>query len=317
MLTQAENIWRRLIVWSKIPWIFRLIVIAMSLSLLISVGLVLYANRQTLLQFEWRVSWLPLAATFPIYSIALALVVLVWGWMLNRIGERISWTHHARIYCITNLARRVPGVLWYIVGRMTTYEHLGISKSAITISSGLEVALLAMSGLIAGLMISPTLVISYLGNPLWLSIGLLTGLMAIHPAFIRYMLRRLSGRNGLAEQLRYIDVLVWLAIYIGVWFLGGLCLCSLVAGIYPITLSTVPAIIGAWALSGALSTLGVFLPANLLLHEVALGALLALFLPIGVAITATVLIRVVLTLYEVMWALVTARLLNSVSSHRE
>jgi len=181
----------------------------------------------------------------------------------------------------------------------------------------LEVALLAMSGLIAGLMISPTLVISYLGNPLWLSIGLLTGLMAIHPAFIRYMLRRLSGRNGLAEQLRYIDVLVWLAIYIGVWFLGGLCLCSLVAGIYPITLSTVPAIIGAWALSGALSTLGVFLPANLLLHEVALGALLALFLPIGVAITATVLIRVVLTLYEVMWALVTARLLNSVSSHRE
>ncbi|MGQ9786882.1 MAG: hypothetical protein ACUVSJ_10525, partial [Anaerolineae bacterium] len=284
-----------------------------SLSIVLGIYLVLYNNCQFLLQFEWRIHWMPLVASFPSYSLALALAVLTWGLMLNKTGGRIGWVDHMRVYCITNLARHVPGALWYIIGRVATYERLGVSKSAVTVSSGLEAILIVLSGLIVALVMSPALVMTYLDSQFWWLAGCVATLAAIHPAFIRFTLRKLGTDTTIAGELRYRDLLVWLTLYSSVWVLGGLCLYELIAGVYPVSLSLFPVVIGAWAFSGTLSTLGMFLPVSSLLHTIALGALLALFLPLGVAVVATVLVRVVLTLYEVVWALIASHLLGLLS----
>jgi hypothetical protein len=257
---RIEQAWLIVSQWSRRTWVRWLVTAIVSLSVLFGIGAVLHANRQLLAEFEWQVHWAPLVSSFFIYSLALALAVLAWGLILNKVGGRVDWARHARIYCLTNLARRVPGVLWYVVGRVATYEQLGVSKGAVTLGSGLEVALVVLSGLIVSLATSPILVTTYLGSPLWLPFGFMAGLGALHPAVIRVALRRVGGGAALGEQLHYRDILVWMAVYSGVWLLGGLCLYSLIAGIYPIPGSLMPAVIGAWALSGALSTLGMFLP---------------------------------------------------------
>jgi hypothetical protein len=314
MRVQIERAWIRLSDWGRLRWGRWLVGAAVSFSILAGIGVVAYGNRVALLQFEWRISWLPLVGSFAIYSLALGLAVLAWGLVLNKVGGRVNWGAHARIYCVTNLAKRVPGVLWYVVGRMADYEALGVSKRSVTVGSGLEMGLIVLSGLVVSLLASPLLVTSQLGSPWWLPVGFVAGLAAMHPAVVRWLLRRLGVDISETERLRYADILLWLAIYAAIWFVCGLCLYAVISAIYPVAPSLVPGIIGAWTLSGVVSMIALFIPFGFGLHELALGALLTLFLPLGVAIIATILTRVLMTICDVVWALLLARVVVASSS---
>jgi uncharacterized membrane protein YbhN (UPF0104 family) len=286
------------------PRVRRGITIALTLVAIASMGALLYANWDTLRTFEWHIRPLPLALSFAFYSLALAFALLAWGSIMSSLGTSVPWREHIRVYCISNLARRLPGVLWHVVGRIALYDHEKAGPAAISVGSGLELVLMTLSGIALSMMTWPAMAAERL-HPGWIVGGLVLGLALIHPRVLRIPLQwvRASAETVPRPRLRYRQVLGWLLLYGGSWLAGGIVLYFLIAAVYPVSLAQLPSTIGAWSLSGMVSMVAAFLPVGLGLRELALGLLLSSFLPDGLAIVVAVIARLLFTLYEVLWAL--------------
>lgn len=287
--------------WVAHPWVRRGITIALTVLSIGALGGLIYSNWDTLRDFEWQIRPVPLLVTAPAYGLALGLAILAWGKMMDALNVSVPWHTHIRVYSITNLARRLPGMLWYVAGRVILYDESKDGKVAISVGSALELVLIALSGLVVGAATWPGAVTGLL-NPFWIAGAIALSLTVLHPRVIRAPLRWLGTEkeNLPGSALRYSQVLGWLCIYAGVWVAGGIVLFALIEAVYPMPFTYLPQVIGAWSLSGMVSVIAAFLPVSLGLRELALGLLLAALLPEGIAIMIALLARVLLTLYELV-----------------
>jgi len=286
------------------PGVRRAITVALTLVAVASMVALLRANWDTLRAFEWHIRPIPLLLSFLAYSLALAFAILAWGGIMISLGTSVPWREHIRIYCVSNLARRLPGVLWHVVGRIALYDHEKAAPAAISVGSALELVLMTLSGIALALMTWPTMAAERV-LPVWIVGGLLLGLTLIHPRVLGVPLQwvRASEETLPRPRLRYRQVLGWLFLYGGSWLAGGIVVYAVIIAIYPLSLTQLLPTIGAWSLSGMVSVVAAFLPVGLGLRELALGLLLSSFLPDGLGIVVAIIIRLLLTLYEVLWVL--------------
>lgn len=301
--------------WAADSRVRRAITVALTLVAIASMAALLHANWDTLRAFEWHIRPIPLLLSFLAYSITVAFAILAWGGIMISLGTSVPWREHIRIYCVSNLARRLPGVLWHVVGRIALYDHEKAGPAAISVGSALELVLMTLSGLALALMTWPTVAAERV-LPAWIVGGLVLGLTLIHPRVLNVPLRwvRASEEAVPRSRLRYRQVLGWLFLYGGSWLAGGIVVYAVIAAIYPLSLTQLLPTIGAWSLSGMVSMIAAFLPVGLGLRELALGLLLSSFLPDGLGIVVAIILRLLLTLYEVVWVLL-AQAYSKVFSH--
>jgi hypothetical protein len=88
--------------------------------------------------------------------------------------------------------------------------------------------------------------------------------------------------------------------------LGGLDLYLLANAIYPVAFDYLPAFIGAWAATGVVGLLASYLMQGMGVTEITLAVLLSGFVPAPVAIVISIFFRILLTIGEVVWALLLA-----------
>ena len=281
------------------------VIFALCFSIL---GYSLYKNWTALAAFQWRINYLQVAISFIFYTFDLALAVWGWSLIVSKLAGFSDFRKNLKIYCYSNIASRLPGTVWYIIGRAYLYKQQGIAKSVISIASLLEMVLIISSGILTYFLFLPFLSpISALRNPLPLIALLLLGLLLTHPVTLEAILQRFA-RAKAPYGLRYRDTLAWLGIYIIVWIVGGLVLYSAVNVFYPLPLTQLPGIIGAWTLSGVAASLVFFSPSGLGIRELTLSFLLSYYIPTPLAIVVAVGMRVGLTVYEAFWAVVALKL---------
>ncbi|MBN1271861.1 MAG: hypothetical protein JXB26_06270 [Candidatus Aminicenantes bacterium] len=286
-------------------WVFTLAGVVLFGAMVAFVIYSLYHEGSVLLAQLTHINLLGIGLSFILYSGALALAILGWSAIAGRLTNVRDLKRHVKVYCYTNLARRIPGFFWYVLGRAHLYRHDGAGIVSISAASAIEMALIVLSGLMSYALLN-------LGRwPIrwtWgLIVGIGVGLVMMHPRLLQWILSKVKHVN-IVEHIRYRDVAIWLAVYISVWVLGGLALFSVVWAIQPLALVQVPGIIACWSLSGAVSTLVVFLPAGLGVREATLSMLLLPFIPAPLAVTVALMMRVLLTLYEIVWALIAIRI---------
>ena len=263
-----------------------------------------YNSRETLLTYEWQFRPIPFILSFIIYAIALSLAILGWGLIVNKMAGKRHWFTHVHIYCITNIAQRLPGVFWHVIGRMMMYQETGISKKSVSVSSGVEFFLLAISSLVVSLITWTIVPTQPLENPLILIAGVILGVLLIQPFSVRWFMQKLKIDLTYAHDLHYYHILAWLSIYIVIWGLGGIILFAIISIIYPLSWNTLPGIVAAWALSGTIALVSTFTPSGFGLREISLSLMLSVYMPTGVAVVVTLLTRILLTLYEAFWAFI-------------
>lgn len=299
---KLQAAWSTLRRASRRPLLRWLFTAGLVLIVSASLGLILYRNRTLLLTYDWRIRPIPLVASFFLYSVALSLAILGWGLIINRLSGRRSWLRHIRIYCLTNLGQRLPGVFWHILGRMAMYQEDGVSKRMVSIGSGLELVLLIVSGLIVSLGAWPLGVVSETERWLWFLAGILIGLILLHPRLARPLLSRL----GLSQtSWAYRHIVLWLLLYVVIWILGGVILYCIINIVYPLAPDKLPGVVAAWSTSGVIASLSTFTPSGFGLREISLSVLLAPFMPSGIAVVIAIATRALLTAYEIIWALLT------------
>lgn len=290
--------------WARRASVRRVIAVALSAVAMLGLAAIVYDNWGTLRVFDWQIRFGPLLLTYPVYSLALALAILGWGGILRALGSSGSWGEHVRVYCVSNLARRLPGVLWYVVGRVVLYDPAKTSQGAISFGSALELVLTALAGLLVSAAAWPRALGSVI-HPLWVLTAVVCCLVVLHPRVLTGIWRWLGrgSPDGGLQKPHYAQMLAWLLLYAAVWVAGGVVLFGLIATLYPAPLSWLPATIGAWSLSGMIAVVTAVLPVGFGLRELTLGLLLAGFMPEGLAIVVAILTRLLLTVYELLWVL--------------
>lgn len=238
--------------------------------------------------------------TFVLYAAAIALVSMGWHLVMRHLGAQRSLILNMKTYVYTLIARRFPIPLWHIASRVVFYKRMGVSIRVCAFASAIEVLLSIVSGLMVGAWALLALFDSSAGSLLVFILFESLGLCLLHPRVLRWILARFNYQ--VPDTLTTFQVFSWLGLYIGMWIAGGMMTSSVILAIYPLPASDFPLIISFWALTGALSFVTFLLPSSLGVSEITLSLLLGRIMPLPIAISTAVLIRVLTMAFDIMWS---------------
>ncbi len=299
--------WRRALLFLDRPHVTRIVLAGLLGLVLLSLTAVLVRDWDQVVGWLHYITMGLLLKAFAVYTLALALAALTWYLIMYRLSGTADMKTHLRVYCVTNLARRLPGVLWHVVGRAVLYEQVGLSKKVTLLASGVEQVLVLLSGALVYLVsLAATHGSSTLVNITWSVVAVLVGGVMVHPRLISAVLHRWGQKE--AFSVRYRDLAMWLVLYIVIWIIGGYIVIILVDSNQPLSLVEQVEIIGAWSLSGGITSLATFLPGGLGLREVSLVVLLAPSIGWPFAAFVAIVLRLLLTFFEIIWGAIAWRM---------
>lgn len=251
----------------------------------------------------------PILLTVPVYFTGLYAASIVWGKMMNDLTTPLPMRQHQNIYIVTHAARRIPGSVWHVLGRIAWYERLGIHKGITAFANVLETVLIVLSGIVIVAIFYPLLTESS-GITVWqLLLGIGTGLLALHPRFIRMIMNKL-GQESASQKISYSLIFKWFVYYLVIWLTGGTVLFLIVQALLAVPFSLWPVCIVIWCAAGVAGMLIIILPSGLGLNEATISLLLALHIPSSIGVAAAIIIRILLTGYEFLIASVLIGLRN-------
>ena len=253
----------------------------------------------------------PLDATLALLVLAAYYLVFVvgWLWILASLGIRIPYRIALQAEMLSMLAKYIPGGVWTPAARVVALRRFGIGETPVVLASiALEAGLSAVAGVLVFL--ASLALVDAVDAPL--APLLLFGsacLVLLHPRVFAALAKRLLRPFGATEvpPLRYRTALAVLAFYALTWPLGGLALFFLVRAVGgDPDVSAIPFLGGASAVGAIVAVLAVFAPSGLGVREASMyGLMIAVAAP-GVALGATVLNRLAITVVEAALLLVAA-----------
>jgi len=293
----------------------RLLVGLIILASLAALAYGVIRNWQELVAYHWEITYWPLPIALLLYGIDLGLAVVVWGSIVRRMGGQSYWIQDLRIYCASNLARRLPTPLWFLLGRVYLYEELGVSKTISSLATLMEGVLILFSGLVTLLALLPFGGgLEFLQRYTWAIAGLaiVCLMLILRPKSLRravnWLARRLGRGQAVASDLDYPHMMLWIGLYSIVWIIGGVIFYLLLKTVHPLPARYLPTVIGIWVSGGVISHVAVFLPGGLGLKELTMAALLSAVVPTPIAILVSVIARLWFSLNELIWLLFSSRL---------
>lgn len=269
-----------------------------GLAALALLGYWVYQERDLLLSYPWQVRWGPVLAAGAIFGVALLLAALIWADLMRTLGSTLPRVTHVRFFVLAQLGKRLPGTVWYVVGRSVLYGRAGDGVGLVTVASALELAVTVVGGVLVSLIClgraAQTIAVAQ-----WWALGgvAAVALAVLHPA----VLRRVLGRVRLSAPSTVTTgrIALWSVGYGLVWLGGGVIFYLILTALVPLGLGHLPYLIGVWSLVGVLSMTVLMLPSNLGFTEIGLSLLLTPILPTGLAVVAAVALRLVLYAFEV------------------
>ena len=262
-------------------------------------GYLVYREREVLLTYPWQFRPIPLVLSFVLFSLDLLVVALIWGWIMNTLSKKIGYREHFRYFTVANVAKRIPGTIWYIASRAQLYHQEGIDYKLTSLASGMELAISVMSSVLVSLLFGISIILHYSVSPIVLGIAFLLAALLLHPRVINQFFTWLKVE---ATPFSYKDIVLWVLAYLFAWILGGILLFVIGNIITPISTQHMGYFIGSYGLVSLLTTTLFFSPSNLGISELGLSLLLTNIMPSSVAVVLALLARLLIILYEFIWA---------------
>jgi uncharacterized membrane protein YbhN (UPF0104 family) len=282
--------------------------VVLGLLVITAVVWALAGSWQEVSAYLARVSPGALVGAAALALLALAFTLVGWRAMLADLGSPLHIGPASGVLFVGQLGKYLPGSVWTVVVQTDVAGRLGVPRKRTAVVGLLSVLLSALAGLAVGVLALPALLQAGGGRVyLLLLVILLVGLCCLHPRVLNALVGRalrlarrepldkgLSGRAIAVTMTSF--VLAWLALGLHVWVLAT----DLGAGPRE---ALVPAVLG-YALAASVAMLAVLLPAGLGLRELLLVLLLTGPLDRPAATAVVLLSRFVVTLSDVVAALI-------------
>ncbi len=284
---------------------------------LIVIGYRLRQDWHQIQTYPWQLQWTGILLAFGVFSVSIVLTFLVWTFIMRRLSTAQSLRTHMQLFFVTNLARRLPTLLPYVGARTEAYAAQGLPRKVTLSAVMLEMATTVVGAALVAVLTLPFGPFSRVWGRfpvLTLPLMILPVLVIIYPSWffaaVNFVLGHLK-RPLLDFEVRRRDMLTWAILFTAVWANGGVLYYFLATSIYPLSSRKLLMMVNAFAISGVASWLGqflFFLP-TLALRQVMLAYLLSLSeIPFSAAIAIALLGRLCVTVFELVWALLSLAL---------
>lgn len=294
--------------WERIRWLIGGFLVSF---ILILIAYRVYRDWRALAKYQLSFRYPYLFASLLPQILGLLLAVYSWGLIIRQLGGPRRFKANLRIYSYSNIAKVLPGSIWFILGRVYLLEREGVNRLVASTAAILEWLLLGMAGASLCLLTLPFNKGLLLDLRFLILLALL-GVIAVHPRVFNSVANFVIGKisQGRNEQVRVglHDTFLWFSLDMIVIALGGLALFFVVNTVYPVSVTYLSATMGAWAITVATSNLLFWLPGTIVLKEGIMILFLSSAFPTSIALVIAVLWRIWLILCDLLWAAVATRL---------
>ena len=270
------------------------------------IGRVIYRNWQHVREAEWELAPSYLLVSFLLTACWFTVRPLVWSTLLKRFGHPISFRGAYWVVRRAELSRYVPGTIWQYVSRIYLASRYGVPAAVCMAATFLETVLLILASLGPAVWSLDALLPDLAGFQRILLVAIpVAAAVLVHPQVLNLWARLVSrALKQPYQQLRMpwsTIALLW-GIYLAVWVLHGLGAGVFVKGVMVIPVDRVPALASYYALAWLVAMVSVVAPAGMGIRDGVFGLLLSRLMPVGVAFTVAVAVRLWMTVLELFWA---------------
>ena len=308
---------------NRSQWLARLkpvgqwLIVALVLFFL---GRVLVLQWSEVRAVEWQVDVPVLAGSYVLLGLVWLTLVANWRWLMKRMGASLGYGVSWRIWFLSNIVRYIPGNVWQFLGMVYLCHQEGIAAATTLASIVLYQVVSVASGLaLAG---AVYLVVGQMGGvggvpgaevpllpwevPGWaLGVLVILAVVVCYPPLLNWALRqvfRLLRREPVQVQLAVGHVARFFFHRLGIWALQGLAFAMFVLSVYPVHRGDLLIIAASFVVSWVIGFLSLLTPSGLGVREVVQAGLLALVVPLPVAVALAILSRIWLIIGEVVAA---------------
>jgi glycosyltransferase 2 family protein len=243
---------------------------------------------------ELAISLAILAAYYLLFTVA-------WQRILHAWGVRLPYFLALQAEMASILAKYIPGTVWIPAARVAALRRVGVRGTALILASVvLEAGLSALAGILiffvalAAMGSSDAPVVPLTALALVCVVGL-------HPRVFTPLAKRVLRPFGASEfpPLPWRTLLGVLAFYSSTWLVGGAAVFFLLRAVGgDPDVSEIPYLGGVSAVAAIVAVLSVITPSGLGVREASMYGLLVAVVPDGVALAASVLNRLTITIVE-------------------
>lgn len=229
------------------------------------------------------------------------LFTIAWQRILRAWGIRIPYFLALQAEMASILAKYIPGTVWIPAARVAALRRVGIRDTALILASVvLEAGLSAVAGVViffaslTALGVDDAPIVPLLAFTAICVVGL-------HPRIFSPLARRVLKPFGASDfpPLPWRTLLGVLAFYAGTWLVGGAAVFFLLRSVGGDPEWTdIPYLGGVSAVAAIVAVLSIVTPSGLGVREASMYGLLVAVAPDGVALGATILNRLTITIVE-------------------
>ncbi|MEO0190528.1 MAG: hypothetical protein ABIL18_06065 [candidate division WOR-3 bacterium] len=219
------------------------------------------------------------------------------------LGSTIPFYQSAWLIATTQIAKYLPGGVWYTVSRIYVGKKENMNGKGLTLSMILETCLLLLAN-IAIFLVSILLAGSgrFLIALMYVVIVIVL-IILLNPNILFYivnLLLKLLNKPKIDLTISYPQLLHLSLYFFGLWIAQIIGFYFLINSIYPIHISKLPHIASAYTLSWMSGFIVIFAPGGLGVREGMMSLLLSSFIPTPLAIVISFLSRVWITVFEII-----------------
>lgn len=237
-----------------------------------------------------------------ILAVYYLMFVVGWQWILRALGIHTSYSVALQSEMASMLAKYIPGAIWTPAARVLWLRKAGgIDRTSVVVASILlEAGLSALAGVLVLVCSLPFA--SGWDAPIWPVVLFGVGIAGLlHPRVYRTVARVAFKPFGAAEPpaLPWRTMLGLIVFYSASWIVGGIALLFLIRAVGgDAGLETAPYLGGTAAVGAIVAVLSVLAPSGLGVREASMYGLMLAVASAPVALGATVLNRLAITLVE-------------------
>jgi uncharacterized membrane protein YbhN (UPF0104 family) len=282
----------------------RLLGLVVTVVVLAAWGWFLYGQISVLNLHSWQITpfWLVIAVLLAmLYFVGLGICWTLLLRSMSALPNPISIFQGARIWQMSMFTRYIPGNIWHVLSRALLAEQVRASRSLVIASATVEQLLSVLGALLVVSLALPRLGMQVVGATslpvsLIIPIALVAGLVVVHPRILGRLFNWVGTRlqrPEIAWRYDYRIMIGLLSLYAATTVVTGLSLAAIVIGMGSLEIANIPFIVGSAALAWAVGYVSIVTPSGLGVREGVLAGLLALVVPLPVAIVASLLFRLV------------------------
>lgn len=197
----------------------------------------------------------------------------VWSGILKHMGIETGYIFDLQAFGLSALGRKIPGVVWFAVGRMFIYEKKGVSKTTILAATIMELIINSIAGIFIVIFTTATgdFKLPFTTNIIEVSgiaLLLIVILLIISPFIVRNTFNILAKRIGSLQTAAVAnwdnwDIIRWIFTMGIVLIFGAGVIYSVGAAIAEFPNLSFPTVLDAWGLLVALDPLAMWLPGEI------------------------------------------------------